>query len=156
MIEDAIYTAFQKKKERGWDKWPKMFWLIDLHDVIIPGTYSRNNEGREFYPMAKEVLQWLTNRTDMCIILWTSSHDDAIEDICNWLFANDINFDYVNENPEISSNDLLNTNSKMYFDILLDDKAGFVGETDWMEIKHALIAHGEWMKKTSHEDVLSD
>lgn len=154
MIRHAINTAFQKKRERGWDKWPRMYWAIDLHDVIIKGTYTRNNEGRAFYPDGKEVLQWLSGRKDMCMILYTSSHRDSIEDITRWLGDNGIRFDYVNCNPECANTQLCDFGSKFYFDIMLEDKAGFDGNWGWIEIKRALIELGEWDKKVSHADTV--
>jgi hypothetical protein len=33
---------------------------------------------------------------------------------------------------------------------MLEDKAGFVGETDWIEIQEALEDLGQWEKKESH------
>lgn len=151
MISKAIETAFKKKMVRGWDKWPRMYWVIDLHDVIIPGTYTRNNENRQFYPYAQEVLQWLTNRKDMCIILWTSSHDDAVMDILQWLAQNDVKFDYHNGNPECKNTELCDFKDKFYFDICLEDKAGFEPE-DWLVIKETLLKLNEWDKKISHSE----
>ena len=148
-LRDAIIRAFDKKKarekrdEHGNWKYP-MYRLIDLHDVIIPGTYTRNNEGKKFYPGAEEVLNWLTVRGNMCIILWTSSHVDSVKDIVFWFAEHKIAFNYINRNPEVESNELLNTSAKPYFDLLLDDKAGFNGETDWLLIKQTLIDIGEW------------
>jgi 5'(3')-deoxyribonucleotidase len=150
MISDAIKTAFEKKIRRGWDKWPHMYWAIDLHDVIIPGTYTRNNDGRQFYPNAEEVLQWLSSRQDMCIILYTSSHEDSISDIINWLADQHIVINYVNENPECKDTDLCSFSSKFYFDIMLEDKAGFMGMTDWRIIKDTLKELNEWQKKEIH------
>jgi hypothetical protein len=150
-LENAIVRAFEKKEVRGWDKWPRMFWAIDLHDVIIPGTYTRNNENRQLYPFADEVLKWITNREDMCPILYTSSHKDSIDDILTWLYNNyDIKFDYVNCNPECENHNLCDFSQKFYMDILLDDKAGFDGMQDWLEIKNVLVKMGEWDKKESH------
>lgn len=156
MIKYAILNAFQKKEQRGWEKYPRMYVAIDLHDVIIPGTYTRNNDGRKFYPFAEEVLQWLTNREDMCIILYTSSHQDAINDILAWLDKSGIKFDYVNENPECPNTELCDftKSGKWYFDILLEDKAGFVGTWGWLEIKKTLLELGEWDKKKSHAEQL--
>lgn len=150
MISDAIKSAFSKKNVRGWDRWPRMYWAIDLHDVIIPGTYTRDNAGRHFYPKSKEVLQWLTDRKDMCIILYTSSHEDAIADIVKWLALNDIKVDYVNCNPECTDTNLCSFSGKFYFDVMLEDKAGFLGWTDWEEIKKTLVAIDEWEKKETH------
>jgi len=157
MIEHAIKTAFHKKEKRekldiygNW-KYP-MFWAIDLHDVIIPGTYTRNNDKREFYPDSKEVLQWLTNRADMCIILYTSSHKDSIADIIKWLSESKIKIDFINENPLCPNTELCDFSGKFYMDILLEDKAGFVGETDWTTIKHTLMDSKQWHFKKSHTE----
>lgn len=151
MISRAIETAFKKKITRGWDKWPRMFWAIDLHDVIIPGTYTRNNENKQLYPFAEEVLQWLTNREDMCLILYTSSHRDSIDNILIWLYDNyGVKFDYVNANPECDNSSLCDFSQKFYFDIMLEDKAGFNGMEDWKKIKEALINIDEWEKKVKH------
>lgn len=152
MIAHAVHTAFRKKNERGWDKWPRMYWAIDLHDVIIPGTYTRNNEGRQFYPDGKEVLQWLTNRKDMCLILYTSSHTDSINDILVWLKQYGIVFDHVNKNPECADTNLCSFKDKFYFDIMLEDKAGFNGNSGWVDIKNALVELGEWEKKLAHNE----
>lgn len=151
MITKAVEIAFRKKMTRGWDKWPRMYWAIDLHDVIIPGTYTRNNENRQLYPFANEVLQWITHREDMCPILYTSSHKDSIDDILTWLY-NDykIKFDYVNVNPECENHNLCDFSRKFYFDIMLEDKAGFNGMEDWKKIKETLINIGEWDKKDKH------
>ena len=144
MISDALKRAFEKKEKRGWDKWPKMYIFIDLHDVIIPGTYTHNNANKEFYPYAKCVLQYFTDDSRFCIILWTASHKTAIDEICEWLDYYDIKFDYINENPECHSTELLDVSKKPYFDLLLEDKAGFNAEYDWMNIMETLINMGEW------------
>ena len=148
MLSDAIKRAFEKKLVRGWKQYPQMFWAIDLHDVIIPGTYTANNEGRVMYPFAKEVLQQLTYREDMCLILFTSSHKVAIEDILNWFENKWITFDYVNENPECKNTELCDFSGKFYMDILLEDKAGFCGMSDWLVIKDTLMSIGEWKTQT--------
>ncbi len=130
MIKNAIYRAFEKKKKYGWGQWP-LFWAIDLHDVIIPGTYTRNNDGKEFFPYAKEALQLISKDPRMSIILWTSSHKQPIDEVIKWLNGYDIHINHINSNPECESNDLCCFDQKFYFDILLDDKAGFDAETEW-------------------------
>lgn len=134
----------------GWKKWPWMYWAIDLHDVIIPGTYTKNNEGRAFYPHALEVLRWLTNRQDMKLILFTSSHKESAHEILDWMQAQGVRFSYFNENPECKNSELCDFSSKFYFDMMLEDKAGFEGMEDWLSIKQTLIDIGEW-EKESHE-----
>ena len=153
MIANAVRNAFIKKLKRGWSPWPRMFWAVDLHDVIIPGTYTLNNEGKQPFPYAVEVLQWLTNRKDMGIILFTSGHFEPTLNIRKWLSKEyDIVFDFVNKNPECPDNELCCFKGKFYFDIMLEDKAGFDGMSDWKTIKDSLIELEEWDKKISHDE----
>jgi hypothetical protein len=136
-----IRRAFRDKKEKKWDK---LYWCIDLHDVVIEGKYNKFNEGAAIFPHAKDFFRWACNREDIILILWTSSHADAIEEITSRLFDDGIMFDYVNSNPEVESNSLCEFDKKFYFNILLDDKAGFEGATDWKLVIDELKAIGEW------------
>lgn len=136
-----IEKAFRKKKDKGWDY---LYWAIDLHDTIIKGRYTRMNDNPEFYPYAKDVLQNLSNRTDTKLILWTSSHNKPIDDILKWFESQNIHFDFINSNLDCQSNNVQNFEKKFYFNILLDDKAGWSGDTDWKIVREELIRIGEW------------
>ena len=49
-----------------------------------------------------------------------------------------IEFSYINENPEVAGKtEWGDFDTKMYANVLLDDKAGFDPEEDW----HALLHH---------------
>jgi hypothetical protein len=124
-----IQRAFQEKKERCWDT---LYIAIDLHHTLIEGKYNKFNEGAEIYPYAKEFFAWANKRTDICLILWTSSHKEAIEDILARLNQEGIFFQYINKNPEATSNELCDFGQKFYFNVLIDDKSSFEGETDWV------------------------
>lgn len=132
---NLIKRTYEQKNLR---KWEVLFWCIDLHDVIIEGKYSKFNEGREFAPGANRVLKFLSGRYDTRLILWTSSHKGPIKDIRDWMAESSVLFDYVNENPMCESTDLCSFDKKFYFNLLLDDKAGFDWRTDWLEIERAL------------------
>lgn len=138
-----IANSFKQRRERGWSK---VYWLIDCHSTIFEGKYTRMNEGREFYPDAKEVLQWLTNREDMVFILWSSMHADAAADVIDWLSNNDITVDFYNENPMEPSTKISDFSQKFYYNIGIDDKFSFEGKTDWTLIKNELIRLEEWNK----------
>jgi hypothetical protein len=125
-------------------KYRKMYWKIDVHDTIFVGKFDKENKDKEFFPDAKEVLQWLSDNPKMCIILWSSAHEEATRKIADWLGENGIKVDYLGENPEVPNNHLCDFSKKIAFDILLDDKAGFEGETDWGLIKKELKAIGEF------------
>jgi hypothetical protein len=120
--------------------------LIDLHGTIIPGGKSTTdqNDYQEFYPDAKEVLQWATGRKDIFLILWTSTPMSRMDDVLVWLSKHGIVFDFINGNPHAKDTPRSCFDKKPYFNILLDDRAGFEPETDWTAIKNELIAIGQW------------
>lgn len=130
-----IINTYQKVKDRNWDRW---YWAVDIHDTCLKANYSAENLPVEFYPLAKETLQRLSARGDLGLILYTSSHPQFIEQYLEFFRGHDIEFHYVNENPEIENTDVAAFDRKFYFNVLLDDKAGFDPNEDWREIMTAL------------------
>ncbi len=138
---NSVYKAFRRKKEKGWDK---IYVSVDLHETIITPTYKKLNDGATFYDGAIEVLKKWTDKKDVCLILWTSSHQTAIDDILIRLSTEGIKFEYINENPEVASTDICDFSRKYYIDLVLDDKGFFDATKDWFRIKETLIEIGEW------------
>jgi hypothetical protein len=139
-----IARTFEMQKVKHW---PETYWCIDLHGTIIPSGKDSNDktDKLEFYPDAKEVLQHLSNRLDVIMILWTSTPIERLMSILLGLEMNhDITFTYVNENPHALNTPRSDFSQKFYFSVLLDDRAGFEPETDWTAIKNELIRIGEW------------
>jgi len=133
-IKKAFRNAFNRKKEKGWDK---IYVIVDIHDTILHACYE-NEETFDYLPNAKEALQKLSQREDICLILWTSCHKQQIE---NYMtnFANDgIFFNYANENPEVEDTSISNFSDKLYFNVGIDDKFGFDGDSDWINVIEAL------------------
>jgi len=93
-----IFGIRKAYKEKSKKNWPKLYWLIDLHNTIIKGNYDLMNESRKFPIGAQEVLQYLTKQKDQILILWSSSHHVPIVDILIWFLECDITFTYYNEN----------------------------------------------------------
>lgn len=137
MITRAIKIAFETMKERNWSK---VFYMVDLHSTVIRPNYEAGNIPTEFYPNAKEVLQMLTKRDDICLIMYTCSHPHEIEEYHKFFNKHDINFEYVNVNPEVKTqeNGYGCYDTKPYMNVLIDDKAGFDGETDWELIRELI------------------
>ena len=133
MILSAIHNAIKKAKQRGWDT---TYWSIDIHDTIVEGNYKTNDIPTTFYPFAKEVLQLLTQREDVKLILFTCSHPHEIDQYIQFFESNGIHFDYINENPEVQTdlNGYGNYDKKFYFNVLMDDKAGFNPLLEWEAI----------------------
>ena len=128
MIDHSVKAAYDRMIDKKWDK---IYVLVDIHNTIFKPSY-RNKETYMWFKGAKESLQYMTKCKQICLILWTSSHDDKIKDYLDAFEKNDIHFDYVNENPEVKNDDLSCFDKKLYFNIGIDDKFGFWAENgDW-------------------------
>lgn len=138
-----IRRTFEMQKVNGWSQ---TYWCIDLHGTIIPSGRDSNDkiDILTFYPGAKEVLQWLSARKDIMLILWTSTPIERLGNAWNWLNDNGVYFQFFNNNSHAKDTPRSDFSRKFYFNVLLDDRAGFEPETDWNAIKNELIDIGEW------------
>ena len=143
-IVKAIKQSYIDKKRKGFDK---LYYFVDLHSTCIKPNYSAESIPTEFYPMAKEALALISEREDICLIMYTCSHPNEVQQYLTFFNDNGINFEYVNENPEVKTNigGYGNYDTKPYFNVIMDDKAGFDGETDWEKV-YTFFKHGaKWM-----------
>lgn len=137
-----LKKTFADYKAKGWDR---IFVLVDVHGTIIPS--GSHDEFRFITEDAKEVLKWFSDRSEVRLILWTSSYMTEYSRVCNWLREYGIIVDYVNQNPEAKDTARACFAQKPYYNIVIDDRAGFEPETDWAELKCQLIELGEWDKQ---------
>lgn len=143
-IINLIRRQYEKQMEQ---KWYESYYLIDCHGTIIRPNHNNPLPNKlDFYDFAKSSLQLLTKRSDIRIILYTSSHDYQIRNYINILRMYDIEFDYINDNPEIGEGDYGDYTYKPYFDIYLDDKAGFDAENEWVDIYN-------WLKEDNRPNI---
>ena len=133
----SIDNAFRKAKKKGWDC---VYVLIDIHETIVKPNYSKEEIPKDFYPHAKEVLQELSDRKDIVLILYTCSWPKEIEKYFDFFAENGISFKYANENPDVKSavGGYGHYETKPYCDLLLEDKAGFDYETDWIIVRDTI------------------
>ncbi|MBL7834589.1 MAG: hypothetical protein JNK18_11575 [Cyclobacteriaceae bacterium] len=131
MITRAIKICFRLAKEKGWTK---TYWAFDIHGTILKPTFQKGVISTEFYPNAKEVMQLLAKDKSIVKILYTCSYPHEIEEYITYFAEHDIHFDYVNSNADVTDGGYGYYHDKFYFNVLMDDKAGFDGETDWGEI----------------------
>jgi hypothetical protein len=130
ILNAIIKNHFEYKEKRGWDK---TYWFFDIHGTILKPNYTYGNTPKDFYPYAKETLQFLSKLPDICMILYTCSHPHEIEEYIKLFEENDIKFQYVNDNPEVVTdiNGYGCYDKKPYVNVLFEDKAGFDPETEW-------------------------
>lgn len=122
-----IDTQFQLMKERGWDK---IYFAIDFHDTIIESDYE-DTKKIIFAPFAEQVLKRMSNSSRIGLIAYTCSYPDEIERYLKFFRGFDIKFDFINENTEVQNNRLGCFDNKPYFNVLLENKAGFDMNSDW-------------------------
>jgi hypothetical protein len=135
-IIKSIQIAEQKQKDR---EYQYLYWCIDVHGVILTPTYELNNNGARYYPYCLKTLKILSDLPDQKIILWSSSYNRQLDVVRRNLEDESINIDFVNCNPDFTRTDICDFTQKFYFDILLDDKAGFEADTDWKMIYEYLL-----------------
>lgn len=130
-IEYSLEKWYNKKISKGWYK---TYFAFDVHGTILLPKYNSDTEF-EFYSHAKETLQIISKRPDIVMIIYTSSYPEQIKIYNKFFKKNKIFFDYFNENPEQIDNAYGYYKNKPYFDIYLEDKAGFNPEFDWLLLK---------------------
>lgn len=131
MITKSIIRCIHTAIAKGWEK---TYWAIDIHGTIMIPNYKVGEITKEYYPWAKEVLQLLSIRKDVVLLLYTCSYPHEIEEYLSLFCQDGIQFQYVNENPEVTDGGYGHYKNKFYFNILLEDKAGFDPHTDWESI----------------------
>jgi len=131
VITKAVERAYKIMTERGWDT---IYWAVDLHGVCLKSNYEKGgyswiNED------ALRVLRLLSNRPETKIILWSSVFEEEENDILNFFEDEGVQVWAFNENPYESNTQVSCFDSKFYFSVLLDDKAGFDPDTDWRRVE---------------------
>jgi 2-methylcitrate dehydratase PrpD len=82
------------------------------------------------------VLSYLSAQDDVILILWSSSHETEIAKVREWLETFKINIQFINENPLEDNTEYADFSKKFYFNVILDDKAGFDPSVDWLELEN--------------------
>jgi len=130
-----VEKMFDHAKEK---EWFETYWAIDVHGTISIPDYRKIYDSDytheiEYYPYAKETLQLMTKRDDIKLIMFTSSYPAEIEFYKKEFKKDGIVFDFINKNTDISSakGSFGFYDEKTYFNVLMDDKAGFKPEVVW-------------------------
>lgn len=132
MITEAIDRAFERAESENW--W-ELYVAVDIHGTIFPSTYDPKIQ-RQFYPEAKETLQYLSQRPDVKLFLLSCSTLAEYIEVSNFLRTHKI---IMNGSGSTSvqyakGEDRVKYWSKPYYNLLIDDKAGFSPE-EWKSIK---------------------
>lgn len=136
-IIKAINRAYQLKEERNWTD---IYWAIDLHGVCLKSNYTINSYEFINEDVVKTLLL-IQSLPESKIIIWSSSYSEEKSDIYEFFLKHGIEINGFNHNVFVQNTTTGCFDEKFYFNILLDDKAGFNPETDWKEIYNYLKNH---------------
>ena len=130
MFKRLLKRQYQRFLERNWDT---IYYVVDVHEVILKPDYEKM--ASEYYPAALKTLKMLSNREEVCLIMWTASSKKHREQYLKKFRKDGINFRYINENPEVAEiSKWGDYKSKMYANVGLDDKFAFDPHVHWDEI----------------------
>lgn len=128
-IINTVKKAFSLVSE----KYPLVYWNIDLHGVCFQSNYT-NSEYLWINEDCVKCLKAITDNPISRLILWSSCHEHEQIKIKEFMSSYGIRVDFFNENPLVENTSYADFSKKYYFSILLDDKAGFEPEKDWYDI----------------------
>jgi hypothetical protein len=137
-IRIAFINAVQMQQRKGWDY---LYVAVDVHDTVLKANYSTEDIPREFCKGALRAMQLLTMMRRVKLIMWTSSTPEDIAKYDAYFRENHIRFDFFNENPDVPSKGFGYFERKPYFNLMVEDKAGFdtlPDFNDWDELVLAI------------------
>ena len=162
-IREIFEDTLTKNHECGYDT---LYVALDVHGTIFKPskkTMLEYGDGAEkpsevvynigvrdefeFYPDAEECLQILSANPKVKLLLWTSTYWQA--NTLRLLKEHGIEIYAINGNRDFSHSKYADFSTKFFFDILLDDKAGFDAEHDWTELLKLLkdMKRNEYLDK---------
>ena len=131
----AFKKAEDRMKLKNYDRY---YVLVDVHETMLKPNYDDPEHSTQWYDHAKDVMQHLSSRPEVILILWTCSKSEHVKQYMDFFESHGIKFSYYNENPECAKLPAGYGGSydkKLFANVILDDKAGFDHEHDWVALK---------------------
>lgn len=136
MILNAIQRAYAQLEQRRYDY---IYIALDIHGTCADSDYH-NTVSQSLYPAAVDALRVISNLPEVKIILYSCCHPDSYEPYMKIFADHGIKVAYFNSNPEIENTKTGCFDSKFYFSLMFDDKAGF-DPIEWPHVRDAFILH---------------
>ncbi|QGQ95639.1 hypothetical protein EHS13_12465 [Paenibacillus psychroresistens] len=116
-----------------WKQYNNLVIAYDYDNTV----YDYHHKGHKF----DEVIQLLRDckQAGAHLVVFTACVDDMFPTIMEYLQGNDIPFDAINESPSFVP---VTGNKKIYYNILLDDRAGLSSAYKCLKTALAIIKKG--------------
>lgn len=104
-----------KRLIKEWKQYKNLVIAYDFDNTV----YDYHGEGHTYH----DVIELLRNckAYGATLVVFTANNEDKYPFIINYLKSNNIPYDYINETPR---NIPVKSKNKIYYNILLDDRAG--------------------------------
>lgn len=132
-LHQTILNAYKYAKERNVER---IYWLIDIHDTVAEANYSDNLP--RIIPESIPAIIELKKFPETCLILYSSCYPKDHKRYMDYFKDFYMEFDYFNENPEVKNTATGDFSMKIYFNVMIDDKAGFE-KSDWENVVESVI-----------------
>lgn len=132
-LDTVIRNAYIYNKKVGRDK---IFISVDIHDTIAQANYA--DEMPEVIETAMDALRKLNKFPEIVLILFSSSYNH--EQYISYFIHHGVRFKYFNENPEVCDTKTGDFSKKFFYNVLIDDKAGFE-LSDWDVVVDSITKH---------------
>jgi len=129
-IKNAIRRAYEYNKKVGRKS---IYVATDIHDTLAESNYS--DEMPEVIFTAQQAVKRLAEFPEIVLILYSCSYNH--EEYINYFKLHGMPFKYFNENPEVADTRTGDFSKKFYYNVMIDDKAGFE-VTDWLDVVEAV------------------
>ena len=77
--------------------------------------------------------------------LYTCSYPKEIQEYINFFKEHDIEFTFINKNPDVENTIYGYYEDKPYFNVLFEDKAGFDAKNDWGDVLMYFLNKEGWL-----------
>jgi len=144
MIHNAIQRAYEKFNTCHWTK---IYIALDIHGTVANPDYK--DVSSKLYRSALEPLRAIASLPEVSIILYSCCHPADYNKYYALFERYNISILDFNKNSEVHNTETGCFDSKFYFSVLIDDKAGFEPWM-WPSVRDAFMSAREFNPRVQH------
>jgi hypothetical protein len=120
VIHNAILEAYRCFEEHSWNK---IYVALDIHGTVAQSDYKTVRT--QLYDTCVPALREISSYKEVSIILFSCCHPHDYLSYMDLFRKNAIAVSYFNTNPEVPNTETGCFDSKFYYNVIFEDKAGF-------------------------------
>lgn len=141
MIHNAIRHAYRQFEERQWDK---IYVALDIHGTVADSDY--HHVSQQLYNIASGPLSEISHLPEVDIILYSCCYPEYYQEYIKLFSRYHVNIAGFNANSAVENTKTGCFDSKFYFNVLIDDKAGF-DPSMWPSVRDAFVTYRQFNRR---------